>query len=243
MSSVIIPARIGSTRFPRKVLENIDGIPMIVRVAKQAMKSKADNVIITTDSTDVYNIVCDLEGINTVMSDSNIQTGQDRVAQVAMTIDDDIVINLQGDEPFISPTIINDLIDGLEENITINMITAITDFKSGQDILNPSYVKVVADKNMFALYFSRSVIPYNRDNIPDINYYKHIGIYGYRKSFLIELSAMERSSLEISESLEQLRAIENGYKIKLVKTDYQPLSVDTQEDLLIAERYAKSINK
>ena len=219
MSAVIIPARYGSTRFPGKVLADIDGKPMIVRVAEQAVQTSADKVIVVT------------EKVSVMMSPSDLSTGTDRVAYAAKNIDDDIIINVQGDEPFIPPVLIEQLIQGLKNDKSLKMITACVPFADINNSENPSAVKVILDKNDYAVYFSRYPIPYNRDNIEGVVRYRHIGIYGFRRDYLFEFASQERTYLEKCENLEQLRAIENGVKIKVVKTDYNPLSVDTLEDL------------
>ncbi len=242
MSAVIIPARIGSTRFPAKVLALIDGVPMVVLTAMQAVQSKADKVIVTSDSEEVLNLFKDIKEVSTVLTSSEIPTGTDRVASIAKSINDDVIINLQSDEPFIDYKLIDQLIDELEvDSSNFKMITAATLFKDINDVSNPSYVKVIFDIHNIALYFSRSVIPYNRDNIEGVSYYKHIGIYGYRRDFLFWILSLPRTSLEISENLEQLRVLESGHNIKVIKTDYNPISVDTEEDLIIANKYSKSI--
>ena len=231
MSAVIIPARYGSTRFPGKVLANIDGKPMIVRVAEQAVQTKCNKVIVVTDNEQVYKACEKLDKVTVMMSPENLSTGTDRVAYAAKNIDDDIIINVQGDEPFIPPALIDELIDGLKNDNSLKMITACVPFADINNSENPSAVKVILDENDFAVYFSRYPIPYNRDNIEDIVRYRHIGIYGFRRDYLFEFASQERTFLEKCENLEQLRAIENGVKIKVVKTYYNPLSVDTLEDL------------
>ena len=222
MSAVIIPARYGSTRFPGKVLADIDGKPMIVRVAEQAVQTSADKV---------YEVCSKIEKVSVMMSPSDLSTGTDRVAYAAKHIDDDIIINVQGDEPFIPPVLIEQLIQGLKNDKSLNMITACVPFADINNSENPSAVKVILDKNDYAVYFSRYPIPYNRDNIDSVVRYRHIGIYGFRRDYLFDFASQERTYLEKCENLEQLRALENGVKIKVVKTDYNPLSVDTLEDL------------
>lgn len=231
MSAVIIPARYGSTRFLGKVLADIDGKPMIVRVAEQAVQTKCDKVIVVTDNEQVYKACENLDKVTVMMSPENLSTGTDRVAYAAKNIDDDIIINVQGDEPFIPPALIDKLIDGLKNDNSLKMITACVPFADINNSENPSAVKVILDENDFAVYFSRYPIPYNRDNIEDIVRYRHIGIYGFRRDYLFEFASQERTFLEKCENLEQLRAIEKGVKIKVIKTDYNPLSVDTYEDL------------
>ena len=229
MSAVIIPARYGSIRFPGKVLADIDGKPMIVRVAEQAVQTSADKVV--TDNEKVYEVCSNIDKVNVMMSPSDLSTGTDRVAFAAKNIDDDIIINVQGDEPFIPPLLIEQLIQGLKADKSLKMITACVPFADINNSENPSAVKVILDKDDYAIYFSRYPIPYNRDNIEGVIRYRHIGIYGFRRDYLFEFASQERTYLEKCENLEQLRAIENGVKIKVVKTDYNPLSVDTLEDL------------
>ncbi len=236
MSAVIIPARYGSSRFYGKVLAEIGGEPMISLVAKRCLDTKANSVIVVTDNEEVFNVCNKISNLKVIMSPKNIATGTDRVAFAAQNIDDDIIINVQGDEPFIPSKLINLLLDGLNNDNSIDMITACTPFANEELSLNPDNVKVVLDSNNFALYFSRYPIPYNRDKIDNVIRYRHIGIYGFRREYLFKFTKMERSNLEKSENLEQLRALENGAKIKVVITDYNPISIDTPKDL----EYAKS---
>jgi len=234
MSIVVIPARMASTRFPGKPLKKISGVPMILRVAENCLKTSADRVIVATDDEDIMRTCESLDGLESTMSSPDITSGTDRVAVVAKFILDDIFINVQGDEPFIDPKLVDALIKDLQDNPDVMMNTAACVFDEGEDVNDPNSVKVVMDKDDFALYFSRSPIPFNRDG-KSVDYYKHIGIYGFRKDWLMKFSEMEPSSLEMTESLEQLRALDNGVKIKVIKTDYKPVSVDTEEDLKKAE--------
>lgn len=235
MSVVVIPARMASTRLPGKPLRKIAGVPMILRVAEKCMQTEADRVIVATDSKDILEVCESLDGLESTMTEENIQSGTDRVAKVARFIEDDIVINVQGDEPFIDPSLVNALIKDLRDNPDLMMNTAACTFDDGEDVNDPNCVKVVLDKNDFALYFSRLPIPYDRDGKGGITYYKHIGIYGFRKSWLMQFANMEQTSLEQAEKLEQLRALENGARIRVIKTDYKPVSIDTEEDLKKAE--------
>ena len=243
MSAIIIPARYGSIRFPGKVLIDIAGQTMIERVARQALKTKADTVIVVTDHEEIFNICSNISGIKALMSPTDLSTGTDRVAFAAKTIDDDIIINVQGDEPFIPFELINELIDELSINKELKMVTACTAFASLEDSLNPDAVKVVLNNNKYALYFSRYPIPFDRDNIENIVRYRHIGIYGFKRDFLFQFADMPRSMLEKNENLEQLRALENGVSIKVVKTDYNPISIDTEDDLKKALEYYNMVNK
>ncbi|MGE4318095.1 MAG: 3-deoxy-manno-octulosonate cytidylyltransferase [Deferribacterales bacterium] len=235
MSVIVIPARMASTRLPGKPIRKIKGVPMILRVAEKCMKAGADRVIVATDAKEILEICEGLDGLESTMTADDIQSGTDRVARVAKFVNDDIIINVQGDEPFIDPALINALITDLKDNPEVMMNTAACTFSEGEDVKDPNSVKVVLDKNGFALYFSRLPIPYDRDGKGGVTYYKHIGIYGFRKSWLMQFSQMEVSDMENAEKLEQLRALENGVKIKVLKTDYKPVSVDTEEDLKKAE--------
>ncbi|TCK60859.1 3-deoxy-manno-octulosonate cytidylyltransferase [Seleniivibrio woodruffii] len=235
MSVVVIPARMASTRLPGKPLRKIAGVPMILRVAENCKKSVAGRVIVATDSQEILEACEGVEGIESTMTADDIQSGTDRVARVAKFVEDDIIINVQGDEPFIDPNLINELIKDLRDNPQVLMNTAACAFDEGEDVKDPNCVKVVLDKNGFALYFSRLPIPYDRDGSGNVTYYKHIGIYGFRKSWLIKFASLEQTTLENIEKLEQLRALENGVSIKVIKTDYKPVSVDTEEDLIKAE--------
>lgn len=240
MSTVIIPARFASERLPGKPLKKIDGVPMIVRVAQQCLKSDADRVIVVTDSKEILEVCEQAGGFESVMSSPDIKSGTDRVAEVARFIKDDIVINVQGDEPFIPYEIVNRMIRDLksDKNIYMNTFAVKIDTKSAE---NPNTVKVVFGKDNSALYFSRGKIPYNRGE-KDCEYFKHIGIYGFRRGFLLKYAEMPQTHLEKIEKLEQLRVLENGYRIKVLITDYEPVSVDTEDDLKKAEEYAKKGN-
>lgn len=244
-SIVIIPARYDSTRFPGKVLYPLKGIPVIQHVYQNSKLSKlADEVLVATDSDEVYNRVTSFGG-KVVMTDKGHQSGTDRIAEVATSQDYDIIVNVQGDEPLIRPEMIDQVILLLEDK-RADIGTLIKEIKEPMDIINPNVVKVVIDKDGFAIYFSRSPIPYCRDEWQDdvdvnialnkFKFYKHIGIYSYRKSVLLSLSKMKQTMLEKAERLEQLRAIENGFKIKTDKTHYEICGVDTPNDIERVER-------
>ena len=234
MASVMIPARIGSTRFPRKVLAPIGGLPMILHVVNKCLKSKADNVYVVTDSEEVKSAVKD-SGVEVIMT-GEAATGTDRVAAAAEKVEDEIIINVQGDEPFILPSLIDELIDTIKNEPTLKMATPCTLFEDGEDLTDPAKVKVVSDLKGYALYFSRSTIPFDRDGIGPKRY-KHIGVYAFRRDLLLKYPTLPRTPLEQAENLEQLRVLEHGERIKLITTDYKPLSVDTKEDLEAAEAF------
>jgi 3-deoxy-manno-octulosonate cytidylyltransferase (CMP-KDO synthetase) len=177
------------------------------------------------------------------MTSPEHSSGTDRIAEAVAAIEADIVVNIQGDEPLISPSVIDSLAKALVDDRETFMATVIKPFASQEDIENPNIVKVVVDRNGFALYFSRSVIPYNRDQdkkrLSEGVYYKHLGLYAYRKEFLLQYKNLPVSKLEMTEKLEQLRALEAGYKIKTVVTDQESAGVDTPEDLKRIEEFLK----
>ena len=226
----VIPARYESTRLPRKPLKDICGYPMIEWVYKRALKSNLDKVIIATDSQEVYDAVQKFGG-EVILTSKNHINGTSRIAEVCQKITDyDVVINIQGDEPLIEAEMINSLIDSFKQEKDLKMSTLKHKLIKKEDIENPNFVKVVTDKKDYAIYFSRSVIPYPRNENLDI-YYKHVGIYGYKRDFVLEYSNLESTPLENSESLEQLRVLENGYKIKVLETKFEVIGVDTQDEL------------
>ncbi len=237
---IIIPARLSSSRLPKKVLADINGTPMIIKCAQIA--KKVDDVLIATDSKEVIE-VCKKYGFNAVMTDKNHQSGSDRIKEAADIIglkDDEIVINMQGDEPFLEPEILKAVKNELIKlNRDFKMVSCYKEI-SELEAEDPNLVKVVIDKNSDAIYFSRSKIPYNRDNLPHI-YKGHIGIYGFDKKSLDKFVNL-KGNLEHIEKLEQLRVIENGYKIKMIKVKTKSFGIDTKEDLQKAREYEKSSN-
>ncbi|MGL5701911.1 MAG: 3-deoxy-manno-octulosonate cytidylyltransferase, partial [Cetobacterium sp.] len=200
------------------------------------IKSNLDRVVIATDSKEVFDEVLSFGG-DVIMTDANHLNGTSRIAEVCGKITDyDVVINIQGDEPLIEPDMINSLIDIFKEEKDLKMATLKHKLKKKEDIENPNFVKVITDKKDYAIYFSRSVIPYPRNENLDI-YFKHVGIYGYKREFVLEYSKLESTPLENSESLEQLRVLENGYKIKVLETPYEIIGVDTAEELERVRKY------
>jgi len=228
----IIPARYNSTRLPGKPLKDICGKPMIQHVYENALKSELlSRVIVATDDKRIVEAVTGFNG-EVMMTSANHKSGSDRIAEVAQNIDCDIVVNIQGDEPLIMPEIIDEIANELVVDQTVIMSTGSYQIQEEELLNNPNVVKVVTDINSDALYFSRSLIPYPRNN-DKIDVYEHIGVYVYRKDFLMRYITLNDTPLSTTESLEQLKVIENGYKIRVVKTkfNYDALSVDTQEDL------------
>lgn len=235
----VIPSRYASTRLEGKPLKDICGHTMVEWVYKRALKSKLDGVVVATDDERIVDEVKSFGG-NVILTRKNHINGTSRIAEVCETYSDyDVIVNIQGDEPLIEPDMINSIIDSFIEDNTIPMSTLKYKLNDMAEIENPNAVKVVTDKNDFAIYFSRSVIPYPR-NLNMGNYYKHVGIYGYKRDFVMEYSKMASTPLELSESLEQLRVLENGYKIKVLETPYKIIGVDTQEEL---ERVREHITK
>lgn len=226
----VIPARYASTRLPGKPLKDIAGKPMICRVFDRAAKAqKVSAALVATDDQRIYDAVRQ-HGGNAVMTRADHPTGTDRLAEVAEKYPDvDLIINVQGDEPLIEPSLIDDLATVFEQDADLQMATVCTEIKDPEEQKNPNNVKVVMDKNGFALYFSRSLMPYPRHTGTPV--YKHIGIYAYKRDFLLRYAKMPETPLEHAESLEQLRALENGFRIKVIKTPFQFVGVDTAEDL------------
>lgn len=241
----IIPARYGSTRFPGKLLATLKGKSIIQRVVEQASAAKlVDQVYVATDDERIFDAVKNFGG-NALMTSVSHSCGTDRIAEAAENIDCDIIINVQGDEPFIRPEMIDDVIIMLRDDMHASISTLVVRIGSREDILSPHTVKVVADDNDYALYFSRSPVPYYRDEWSDLNsvlfrsgetvVFKHIGIYGYRKESLMKFTAANKCRLEEAEKLEQLRALNCGMKIKIRETPYNTFGIDTIEDLRKAE--------
>nr|WP_293992870.1 3-deoxy-manno-octulosonate cytidylyltransferase [uncultured Fusobacterium sp.] len=226
----IIPARYSSTRLEAKPLKKIHGHTMIEWVYKRAKKSELHDLVVATDDKRIYDEVISFGG-KAIMTSETHPNGTSRIAEVCEKMDDyDVIINIQGDEPLIETDMINSLINTFKENKDLVMATLKHKLNSKEEIENPNSVKVVCDKNNYAIYFSRSIIPYPRKN-ENISYYKHIGIYAYKRDFVIEYSKMLSSPLEEAESLEQLRVLENGYKIKVLETSHSLIGVDTEQNL------------
>ena len=226
----IIPARYASTRLPGKPLADIDGKPMICRIYERAREARLPyEVLVATDSEAVLEAV-ERGGGKAVLTAKDHATGTDRLAEVARArAEADVIVNVQGDEPLIDPAVIDRLAAAFEEDPALQMATLKTRMTEEAEMQNPNNVKVATDQSGYALYFSRSLLPYPRNAGAAV--YKHIGVYAYRRAFLLQYAAMEPTPLEQAESLEQLRALENGYKIKVLETDATFIGVDTPEDL------------
>ena len=235
---IVIPARIDSSRLPKKVLLDLKGKTVIQRVYEQCLKvANIDAVYIATDSNEIKEVCNSFTG-DVIITKSTHQSGTDRIGEAVAFIDCDIVINVQGDEPFIDPTLIEELVNSFE-NSEISMSSAMSKIDDVNDLQNSNVVKVTVDNQNNALYFSRSLIPFPRDHkellisnkeLENFPVYRHIGIYGYRKEFLLDYIKMNQSYLEKVEKLEQLRALENGFKIKMIEAKHSLSGIDTQED-------------
>jgi len=232
----VIPARFSSTRFPGKVLADILGRPMIQWVWEAAKSAfSLDELVVATDDERVAKVVEGFGGKVNLTSPQH-RTGTDRICEVVNPLDVKVVVNIQGDEPMLEPLMIDELARTLLENPEIQMATLSYPIKSRHDLKDPNVVKVVTDKDDFALYFSRSLIPYLR---PDKRlarnkgpiFFKHIGMYAYTKDFLFTFANLSHSALEEAEDLEQLRALEHGHRIKVLETKFDSIGVDTPGDL------------
>jgi 3-deoxy-manno-octulosonate cytidylyltransferase (CMP-KDO synthetase) len=236
----VIPARWGSTRFPGKSLALICGKPLIQWVLERARQARLDSLIVATDDERIREAVAGM-GAEVVMTRSDHASGTDRIAEAIQGRQADVVVNIQGDEPVIDPALINELGATLADESDWDMCTAATPIRNAADVKNPSIVKVVTASDGRALYFSRSVIPYMREEKESGAddgqplYWRHIGVYGYRRSFLERLVAVPPSLLEKAEKLEQLRALHIGCRMKVLATEDSGLGVDTPGDVARAE--------
>ncbi|WP_312195578.1 3-deoxy-manno-octulosonate cytidylyltransferase [Epilithonimonas vandammei] len=233
----VIPARYNSTRFPGKMMEILGNRTIITTTYQNVLETGLfDEVFVATDSELIFDEISK-NGGKAVMTGEH-ETGSDRIAEAVQNIDCDIVINVQGDEPFLKKEPLKQLIDVFykDEKKKISLASLKIQLRESEEIRNPNNVKVITDNNGFALYFSRSVIPFQRELSYDVTYYKHIGVYAFRKEALLKFSSLEMTPLEISEKLEQLRYLENGMKIKMVETDFVGIGIDTPEDLEKAKK-------
>jgi len=229
----VIPARYASTRFHAKLMEDLGGKTVILRTYEAAKKSNLfDDVFVVTDSDLIYKEITS-NGGKAIMSIKEHESGSDRIAEAVENMDVDIVVNVQGDEPFIDTEALEKLIDVYKNDTEkkVDLASLMCEIKAVADINNPNNVKVVVNQNGFALYFSRSIIPYPREANVGVRYMKHIGIYAFRKQALMDFYNLPMKSLEASEKLEQLRYLEFGKSIKMVETSHIGIGIDTKEDL------------
>ncbi len=229
----VIPARYASTRFPAKLMQDLGGKTVILRTYEAAIETHLfDDVFVVTDSDLIYNEIIS-NGGKAIMSIKEHESGSDRIAEAVENMDVDIVINVQGDEPFINKKPLEQVIQIFRNDTEkkVDLASLMFEIKEKSEIENPNNVKVIVDQNGFALYFSRSVIPYPREENVGVRYMKHIGIYAFRKEALMDFYRLPMLSLEASEKLEQLRYLEYGKRIRMVETDHGSIGIDTPEDL------------
>lgn len=232
-SIAVIPARYASTRFPAKLLQDLCGKPVIVRTYQAAVASGLfDEVFVVTDSKLIEQAVIS-NGGKAIRSKKEHESGSDRIAEAVQDIEADIVVNVQGDEPFIDKEPLEKVLQLFREDTArqIDLASLMFEIREKSDIENPNNVKVVVDQSGFALYFSRSVIPYPREENAGVRYFRHIGIYAFRKQALLDFASLPMKSLEASEKLEQLRYLEFGRRIRMVETTHASIGIDVLEDL------------
>jgi len=237
----VIPARFGSTRFPGKMLADLGGKPLFVRTVERARQAKLlEDVLVATDDERIAD-AARKEGIPVCMTREDHASGTDRIAEASADVLAEILVNIQGDEPFMDPELIDRLVMRMQDEPGLEMVTAATPVRTAEELRAPSVVKVVCSDAGHALYFSRSLIPHSRDATPEILlnqgiYHRHLGIYVYRRDFLLQLVQYPPHPLELTEKLEQLRALAHGAKIAVLFTDQPAPGVDTPEDLENARR-------
>lgn len=244
MVLAVIPARYGSVRFPGKPLALLHGKPMIQHVYEQVAKAKrVQEVVVATDDGRIVDAITRCGG-TAVLTSASARSGSERVAEVARTRDASVVINVQGDEPLVHPDMVDQLAEFLGQHAAVPMASLMIPLHDEADAASPNVVKVVVDRDGFALYFSRAPIPGQRADggarPAGARFYKHLGLYGYQRHFLLQFPYLEPTRLEQQEGLEQLRALEHGHRIKLLETVHDSIGVDTPEDLKRVEVLLKS---
>lgn len=238
----MIPARYSASRFPGKLMKDLGGKPVILRTYEAAVSTNLfDDVFIVTDSDVIYKTIENAGG-KAIKSKKKHECGSDRIAEAVENIEADIVINVQGDEPFIDTVSLSKLIAVFKKDTQkkIDLASLKVQITNKEDIVNPNNVKVITDVNNLAIYFSRSVIPYHRDKNIDVKYYKHKGVYAFRKQALIDFYNTPVTPLEAAEKIEAIRYQEIGKKIMMVETDVEAIGIDTAEDLEKAIQFLKS---
>ncbi len=235
----MIPARYGATRFPGKLMADLGGKPVIVRTYEATKATELfDEVYVVTDSEIIKDVI-EENGGKAVMSIKEHECGTDRIAEAVENLDVDIVVNVQGDEPFVKKEPLQKVVDVFKgaDADKIDLASLMQEMKDWKDITDPNYVKVIVDQNDFALYFSRSPIPYPRDKDAGARYYEHIGVYAFRKQAILDFYHLPMRSLEATEKVECIRFLEYGKNIKMVETGYMGIEIDTPEDLKKAAEY------
>ena len=239
----IIPARLNSKRFPRKLLEKINGIPLILMTYQNLFSMNIfDKIIVATDSLEISNLI-KKNGGEVFISKKEHFSGSDRVSEASGNYKSDIVINVQGDEPFVKSIDIKKIINFFrdKQNKNIPVVSLIYQTNNPQKINDENFVKVVTDKNDFAMYFSRSKIPFLRNIDKNFSFYIHVGVYGFLSKSITQFSNLKPSKLEKIEMLECIRFIENGHKMKMILIDNPTIGIDTPDDLIKAKKYLESI--
>ena len=238
----VIPARYASTRFPAKLMHDLCGKSVIQRTYEAAIQTQLfHDVFVVTDSEIIYNEIVS-QGGKAVMSINEHESGSDRIAEAVANLEVDVVVNVQGDEPFLDVDSLQKLIHVFKEDTArqVDLASLYFEIQDQEAIDNPNNVKVVVDQQQFALYFSRSVIPYPRSRDASLRYFQHIGIYAFRKEALLAFASLPMKSLEAAEKLEQLRYLEYGKRIKMVETTHKSIGIDTPEDLEKARNFMLS---
>ena len=239
----MIPARYQASRFPGKLMKDLGGKPVILRTYEAAVNTNLfSEVYVVTDSDIIYKTISNSGG-NAIMSKKEHECGSDRIAEAVEKIDVDIVVNVQGDEPFIDELSLSKLIEVFKNDIKkeVDLASLKVEITNKEDIENPNNVKVITDVNNMAIYFSRSVIPFHRDSSVDVKYYKHKGVYAFRKQALIDFYNTPITPLEAAEKIEAIRYQEIGKKIKMVETSVEAVGIDTPEDLEKALKFIKNV--
>ncbi|MFY0602620.1 MAG: 3-deoxy-manno-octulosonate cytidylyltransferase [Flavobacteriaceae bacterium] len=235
----MIPARYGATRFPGKLMANLGGKPVIVRTYEATVSTNLfDDVYVVTDSEIIKDII-EEHGGKAIMSIKEHECGSDRIAEAVEHLDIDIVVNVQGDEPFVKKEPLQKVLavfNGKDAD-KIDLASLMQEVTDWKDITDPNYVKVIVDQDNFALYFSRSPIPYPRDKNAGARYFEHKGVYAFRKQAILDFYNLPMRSLEATEKIECIRYLEYGKKIKMVETDFMGIEIDTPEDLVKAQKY------
>ena len=240
--TALIPARLSSSRFDRKLMMDLCGKTVISRTYEAVVNTKLfHSVYVVTEDDEIYQEIVNSGG-NSILSKHIHKSGSDRIAEACESLNADAFVNIQGDEPFIDSSSLSKLVNELANSDYVSLMIKINE---RSELENPNNVKVIVDKDNQALYFSRSVIPFSRDSKSTLtNYYKHVGVYGFKKQALIDFSKSAPSKLEMIEKIEAIRIVENGNKIKMIETNFQGVGIDTKEDLELAiSIWSKKINK
>lgn len=237
----VIPARLQATRFPEKLIQDLGGKPVLVRTYEAVLQTKLfDEVLVVTDA-DKIEVILKNHGIQVIKSKKEHESGSDRIAEAVQDLEVDVVINVQGDEPFIDTQALQKMVEAFQQdtNQKIDLCSLMTPIIEEEKISNPNVVKVVVDQYNKALYFSRAPIPFVRDISVKVTHYQHIGVYGFRKKSLLDFAQWQPTLLEQTEKLEQLRYLEHGKKIQMIVTNHVGIGIDTPEDLEKARKIWK----